>query len=574
MKRILIALAACSLCAMAQTPLGPTQADDSQSTAQKLFVAEQWEQLVQSAGSTTERSAELNYYYGVALAHLGRLDDARQALLAASYERHYDKRFAIELAGVAYKQKKYREAMSYLRKALRLDPQDAYANDFLATIYFLQGNNEAALKYWNRVQRPRIEHLSMERSLRVDPTLLDHAFAFSAASSLRLDDLLTTEARLDNLEIFPSYRFDLEALPEGDFDVALHAAERNGWGNTKLEALLRFFRGAPYQEVHPEYFNIGGRAINVASLVRWDAQKRRLWTTLSGPGAFGEEDDPKWRYRLSVDLRNENWELRKSFTGPAPIMAGLNLRREGLAVGVTRLAGPRLRWSLGAELSHRDYRNVFAGTALTPQLVAKGYELKQASRLDYELWRAPEHRFTVSSSLALEAGRIWSRPAQSFARLQGALQSRWLPRARDDDYETQCRLRGGKSFGQLPFDELFMLGLERDNNLPLRAHIGTRNGRKGSAPLGADYVLANFETDKNVYGNGILKLKLGPFLDAGTISGAHALGSGGWLLDAGVQIKVSVLGVGVALSYGRDLRAGHNAFYSSVAPSLQSGLIR
>ena len=572
MKRIPVVLILfCSLCAAAQTPVEPTQ---SESSAQKLFAAEQWQQLVQSAESAPQRSAELNYYYGVALAHLGRLDDARQALLAASYERRDDKRFAIELAGVAYKHKNYTEAAGYLHRALRLDPHDAYANDFLATIYFLEGNYEAALKYWNRVEKPRVEHVSLEPSLRLDPTLLDQAFAFSAASTLHLDDLRTTEARLDNLETLTSYRFDLDALPEGDFDVVLHAAERNGWGKTKLEALLRFFRGAPYQEVHPEYFNIGGRAINFASLVRWDAQKRRVWAGLSGPGVFGREDDPKWRYRLGIDLRNENWELRKSFTGPAPIVAALNLRKEGFNADVTRLVGPRLRWSLGMELSHRDYRNVFLGAALTPQLAAKGFELKQATQLGYEVLRAPEHRFTLSSSVALEAGRIWFRPAQSFAKLQGALHSRWLPRARDDDYQTTWILRAGKTFGQLPFDELFMLGLERDNDLPLRAHIGTRNGRKGSAPLGSNYVLSNLEADKNIYSNGLVKFKLGPFVDIGKISGVRALGSSSWLVDAGVQLKVSVLGVGIAVSYGRDLRTGHNAFYTGLAPNSQSSLAR
>jgi tetratricopeptide (TPR) repeat protein len=572
MKRTLVVLILfCSFHATAQTPVAPTQ---SESAAQRLFAAEQWQQLAQSAESISQRSAELNYYYGVALAHLGRLDDAHQALLAARYGRRDDKRFDIELAGVAYKQKNYTEAAGYLRKALRLDPQDAYANDFLATIYFLQGNYEAALKYWNRVEKPRVGHLGVEPPLRVEPTLLDHALAFSAASVLHLDDLVTTEARLDNLEIFPSYRFELDALPEGDFDVALHASERNGWGNTRLEGLLRFFRGAPYQEVHPEYFNLGGRAINVVSLMRWDAQKRRLWASLSGPGVFGREGDLKWRYRLGIDLRNENWELRQSFTGPAPVLAALNLRREGFNAGVTRLVGPRLRWSLGAELSHRDYRDVLVGTVLTPQLMAKGYELKQASQIDYELWRMPEHRFIVSSSVGLETGRIWSTPARSYAQLQGAVQSRWLPRARDDDYETQWRLRAGGTVGQLPFDELFMLGLERDNNLPLRAHIGTRDGRKGSAPLGSNYVLSNLETDKNIYSNGLVKFKLGPFVDIGKITGVRALGSNGWLVDAGVQAKVSVLGVGIAFSYGRDLRAGHYAFYSAVAPPLQSSLVR
>ena len=34
-------------------------------------------------------------------------------------------------------------AAAWLRRGLRLDPTDAYANDFLGTIYFLEGNLEA-----------------------------------------------------------------------------------------------------------------------------------------------------------------------------------------------------------------------------------------------------------------------------------------------------------------------------------------------------------------------------------------------------------------------------------------------
>lgn len=567
---LIFVIACCCLPAVTQTPPPISEADGQiTAAAQKLFAAEEWQQLVQSAGSATGRSAEVNYYYGVALAHLGRLEDAHQALLAASYQRRGDQRFLIELAGVAYKQKSYSEAQGYLRKALRLDPRDRYANDFMATLYFLRGNIEAALKYWNRVQKPTIERVGVEPSLRVDPTLLDHAFAFSAASNLRLDDLLATDARLSNLDIFPSYRLDLQALPDGDFDAVLHAVERNGWGDTKLQSLLRFFSGLPYQEVHPEYFNAAGKAMNIAALLRWDAQKRRLRADFSGPGVFPRGDDPKWRYRVGLDLRSENWELRRSFTGPSPILGALNLRREAFGVDVSRLVGARLRWLLGAELSRRDYRSILAGPALTPQLLLKGYQLKQTSLLDYELLRIPEHRFTVSSGLAAEAGRLWSQPAHSFTKLQGTLRTRWLPRARDDDYEVEWRLRGGKTFGRLPFDELYMLGLERDNDLALGGHIGTRDGRKGSAPLGTNYELSNLETGKNIFSNGLVKFKLGPFIDIGKISGgAAALSSGGWLIDAGVQAKVSVLGVGLALSYGRDLRAGHGAFYSSL-PRLQ-----
>jgi hypothetical protein len=107
-----------------------------------------------------------------------------------------------------------------------------------------------------------------------------------------------------------------------------------------------------------------------------------------------------------------------------------------------------------------------------------------------------------------------------------------------------------------------MLGLERDNNLPMRAHIGTRDGRKGSAPLGRDYFLSSWEADKNLYSNGLMTVKLGPLLDIGTINDPSTdLGSQKWLFDAGAQVKVRVFATTVSFSYGKDLRSGNNAFY-------------
>jgi hypothetical protein len=133
----------------------------------------------------------------------------------------------------------------------------------------------------------------------------------------------------------------------------------------------------------------------------------------------------------------------------------------------------------------------------------------------------------------------------------------------------QWRIRAGKTFGEVPFDELFMLGVERDNDLWMRAHVGTRHGQKGSAPLGENYLLSNWETDKNTYSGGYVTVKLGPFLDVGKIADSSSvaaanLGSQKWLFDTGAQAKLKVLGVGVILIYGKDLRTGNNAFYATV----------
>jgi len=172
---------------------------------------------------------------------------------------------------------------------------------------------------------------------------------------------------------------------------------------------------------------------------------------------------------------------------------------------------------------------------------------------------------TLEGGLSSQLGRIWSQPSHSFEKLRGSARFHWFPQAQGDDYEVQQSMRAGKTFGDVPFDELYMLGLERDNDLWLRGHIGTRDGRKGSAPLGRNYFLSNWEADKNVYRGGVFTVKVGPFLDTGKITDASAgLGSHQWLWDLGAQAKVRVFGIGMAFSYGKDLRSGNNAFYVSM----------
>jgi hypothetical protein len=317
-------------------------------------------------------------------------------------------------------------------------------------------------------------------------------------------------------------------------------------------------RGLLFLSVNPEYYNLHHEAINIVSLFRWDPQKRRAFAQFSSPF----ERSAKYRYEVTADLRNENWALLNSDAPPSSPLPSVNLRREVLEFSLASSASGQWRWSAGAEISHRDFRNVVPGPGLTPALLTKGYQLKQLAELGAALWRMPERRFTVDAKVSSQAARLWSEPAESSEKLQASLAWHWFPCTEGDDYEMQQQFRSGKTFGTVPFDELFMLGLERDNDLPLRAHIGTREGRKGSAPLGSNYFLASWETDKNLYGNGIVTLKMGPFVDTGKITDPFAmLGSHEWLWDAGAQAKLRLFGTGVVFSYGKDLRSGNNAFY-------------
>ena len=545
-----------ALNAAAQCAVGsPADAD-----VHNLYTQQRWDEVVAAALRMQSRTAEVNFELGMALAHLQRWDEAHSALLAGRRECRQQKRFPIELAGVVFQQKKYSEASKWIEKGLRLDPHDEYANEFAGTVFLLMGNLEAALKYWNRIQRPYIDSVRVDPQLKVQRLLLDRAFVFSPQAVMRQRDFDSTVARIEGLGILPVYSLKLNARPDGKFDADFHALEQDGFGNGRLQAIVSVFSGLPYETIYPSYFNIGRSATNFDSLVRWDAEKRRVWLALSGPLHYL----PQWRWQLQADGRDENWVIRESFTGTAPAQGSFTLKREALSGTVTSIHSGRFQWNSGGELSHRAYSNVMSGRALTPDLVSAGYELKHLARANVELLDVPDHRFKVDAGAASEFARLWSSSPKVFEKLQGGAALHWMPGAENDTYEFAQRVRGGGIFGMAPVDELWMIGVERDTDLWLRGHIGTRDGRKGSSPLASRYFLSNTDFYRSVWGNGLVSVKAGPLLDIARVAApTSGLASREWLFDAGAEVKLSVLGTGIVLTYGRDLRTGNNAFYGS-----------
>jgi hypothetical protein len=546
--------------ARGQCPANPQQI----SRIHQSFEQHNWTEVVRQAANLPCRPAGTNFEYGLALGHLQRWPEARAALLAGRRQSRgpAQERFDVELAGIAFEQKHYPEAAAWIRHALKLDPKDDYAQSFAGTVYFLMGNTEAALKYWNGIRKPYIAGLQFDPRLSVQRLLLDRALAFSPAAILHEPDWLSTEARLDALGIFSTYNISLAARADGSFDADFHAIERDGFGSSRLQALVSTFGGAAYETIYPDYFNIRRSGMNFESLLRWDSQKYRAWLSLSGP----VRDLPQFRWALSTDERDENWTIRRSFTGVAPSLGSLNLQRETAAASFTAIHGGRLEWSIGAELSHRDFRHIAPGSALTPSIIASGFEIKQLASVTGKLLEIPERRFSLTAGASSQAARLWSNPSRLFEKLQGSALAHWLPQAVDNRYEAEQQLRAGRTFGTAPFDEMFMLGVERDNHLWLRGHIGTRDRQKGSAPLGYNYFLSNTDFDRRVYTNGLLAIQAGPFLDIGKMGApTSGLSTPQWLFDGGIEAKLSVLHTRIVLTYGRDLRAGTNAFYGTLA---------
>ena len=547
----------------------PAFAQDSASdqarlpAARSAFDAGHWEEAAKLAQGPAGQSPDFDFLAGLALARLEKWEEAKLAFDTGFRKQPGDSRFLVELAGVAYKQKDFRTAKEHLHGALTLNPRDSYSNEFLATIYFLEGNLEAALKYWNPEDKPRLKSVAFKPSLKLKESFRNRALAFNAPQVLTADALLTTQARLDNLGIFSSRRMELSAADSGNYDATLHLAEKNGWGDSKVEGVVSLLSGLPYATVYPEFYNLGGGAVNLTSVARWDSEKRRVSLAISMPLYA----NPSLQLRLYADARNENWNLTQTFLGAGPPPTDVNMRRGVAGAEVHSIVNGRWSWIAGAEVANRNFRNLGAfNSPAQPEFFTNTTSLAAWLGAKRTLLCAPERRFTLDSSAEVKAGREFASGLGPFATLRGSLLARWLPRAKGDDYETQIMIRAGATAGKTTLDELFELGIERDNDLWLRGHAGTFDGRKGAAPLGRRFFLANWEMDKNIYQNGFFTVKLGPFLDSGAVADSSGLfGSERWLWDAGAQSKVRVLrSLTVVLSYGQNLRGGKGVFYGTV----------
>jgi tetratricopeptide (TPR) repeat protein len=537
---------------------------DAERVAQvkQMYEQERWGDVVAALPASDNEDADLQMYRGLALAKLGRWEEARQTFQAGAERHTGDSRFLVELGGIAYHQRDFQRAKGELRHALAIQPRDDYTNNLLASIYFLDGNLEGALKYWNRTGRPKLDDLTFVPRPKLAPLVLDRAVRFSPGNEWNRDQFLSTEAQLRALALYPSLLFNLEAKPDGSFDLKISAPEKNGWGRTKWEGAISLLRGLPYATVYPEFYNLRKKGMNWRSMVRWDDDKRRLSSEFAAPLA----DNPAIRYRIYFDGRNENWNLVNTLLPHVASPSGLNLEKTAAGAEMQFIPSGRWQWTAGFEYSHRAFRNRAGIPAPAASFFTNGSSLGLQATFERSLIRFPERRFSLSSSASGAVGTFFENPLGRYGRVRGSIDALWFPKPRGNDYELQAGLKVGKTFGAVPFDELFSIGFERDNELSLRGHPGLINGQKGNAPLGRNFFLANSEFDKVAYQNSLFTLRLGPLLDTGRIYDPSGyFGTRNWLWDTGAQAKIRILGsVEFILGYGKDLRTGNNSFFTKV----------
>jgi tetratricopeptide (TPR) repeat protein len=529
----------------------------------QLYDSGHWAEAARLAAGAPNPSPSLLFYEGLSLARLKNFASAGQVLRRGQQLYPSDKRFPIELAGIAYRAQNRGLAKRYLRRALKLDPADGYARGFLATLFLLDENIPAALKYWNPLGRPLLQDVRFEPPPPLDPILRERSFAVSAGQLLTGNRLDATDANLKRLDILSNTRFDLTPLETGDrFNLFIHTMPESGLLRGLLGWLLPSLRELPYQGLTFDFLNIQQQARNFRSLLRWDPNKRRVNLVLSEPW----RGNPQTEANLFVDVRDEKWNLLPAVYRGQGAGSLVDLSVRSIAAGGAFTIGltPRLEWTVGGLLTYRHI-----GTPIAAPFFSRGWSVELNNRFDYLLWQWPERRMRWNAWGRFNAGHLFTNDPSRLITARGGIQGTWSPQARGDTYRLSEEIQTGREFGNVPLDSLFSLGMERDTDpdLWLRGVVATTNGRKGAAPLGREYWISQTDFIRKILQIPFLRLDAGTFFDAGWVGDpSGTLGSHGVIYDAGVQFKASTAGgVNVTLVYGRDLVNGRGAFYTAVS---------
>lgn len=525
----------------------------AQANVAQLYSAGRYDEVV-AATSNESGDADTLFLRGMSLARLNRWDEADSTLRRGQSLAPRDPRFPTELAGVSYRLEDFRRSRKLLRRALQLEPEDEYARNFLGSLYLLDGNLDAALTQWNRIDQPRLASVELPGGLRTDPVLLDRALAFSPASTLQLSELRTSRARLNLLDAFSSYAFDLVPEPGSEgYKLRMRGSERSGLFRSPLRSLLRSGRGLPYRTIFVEHDNGGGNASSLHAIARWDPYRRRANVVYSRP-LVGEA---RYRWRVFGDAREERWDLTRRIADSP----NFRLQKLEAGAGFDSVVNGSFRWGAEAAAVVRSFRGETPDSVRMPD--ARG--ARTDVNFDWTPLYFPARRIAVTTEARVGLGSIADEQGTLYARTDAAAQLRW---SSGENWNFQTRLSAGALPGKAPFDELYILGVERDNELVYRGLRNDADGRKGSAPVGDRFWLSSTDLTRRLARFTLAEIHAGPFFDAGVIKDSRGrFGDPRTRLAAGVQLELRLFGAfGVKLLYGRDLRTGQDLFFSRPYP--------
>jgi tetratricopeptide (TPR) repeat protein len=513
-----------------------------------------------SQALATQPSADAYLYLGIAYGNMKEYSRAEDVLKEGSRRYSDDPRFHNELAGVYLATRDLEKAKSELHRALVVDPHNNYASDLLASIDISTGEVQSALRSWNKSGRPVIDDILHNYYLNFGSWFVRDAVAFHPAGVLRYGQWKTTEARLYATNIFTNVGLEVEPTKIPDhYDAIVRTTYKS---NSKSDMFWNLVKAAPFSASFFDYWNVGNSGVNWNSMYRWDRYNKlfigNIRIPVKFPGAL--------HFDVSDFLPSEEWDLSRNVREDLVDRAHrLDYRANGIQVLARDI--PNYRVEIGGGF---QYVNRYAKGDLP--------ELASDSRNTGIFFAETRLRFVDAPSyrnrLILHGFAARKSVVGDFNFSGGTAQlDNQITLSKDTRTNINWAVKGGTSRGVRPVEDYFVLGLELFPENILRGNVVVDHGRHGRAPMGTDFVLGNFDIDRQIarlpmfnYLNlPYVIIKGMAFFDqAKTWDRTHVFKDSELLLDIGGGLRFETPTTTFTALYGRPLRGGPSILYGYI----------
>jgi hypothetical protein len=471
---------------------------------------------------------------GLAAGKAGQLEEAARLLdEAVALDASRPEAF-VERGGLRFLESRYSDAARDLRAALERSPDDAYARDLLATALHLGGEADAALREWNRIDRPNVRTLTISGLEKTRDSVARRELCMREDAVLRLAEVRRSRLQLREAGIFDRSTLHVSPVANGQADVQVVLAERHGfahgWGDFVITSgVAALQRRAPLR-----YANVAGTGVNVGAEYRWQENRPQTSGFLEWPRPFG----------AGFYLRGDGFRGRQLYD----VGGETDARRRGFGLGLRRVLGASTVGELRYDFVRREFED--------PNPLAVDGRVA-GLRLRLERRFVDSRRAHVDAGVSAFGARDFLGSELEFGRLAARVEGHLVLSSPEgvamEGSVLAAQLSVGTSAADTPFDEAFAVGASPQMELPLRGHRQAVDGILGVTPLARHVVLGNLEWRRRVLDRGPFKLGVVLFTDLAWLGDVFE-GSRTSLQDVGFGLRMAIPGTGILrIDYGRGL---------------------
>lgn len=174
-----------------------------------------------------------------------------------------------ELSGVRFGQRRWNDAATLAREALRLSPHDEYALDVLGSSLFMLHDEMGALRAWNQIGKPRVNTVRIDGLHHVRYQAIAELLAMAPNSLLTADRYARARRRLSELPDRAAARLSVKPEADGFATVDVVVVELAAMPRGAVEWAGLAARTAANQEIDATIPGVSGQGEVWSAGWRW-----------------------------------------------------------------------------------------------------------------------------------------------------------------------------------------------------------------------------------------------------------------------------------------------------------------